>query len=48
MYFYVFLEPNVFEEALADGQDAMQNIGEPALEIRSLGPEHQREIEGLA
>jgi len=26
MYFYVFLEPNVFEEALADGQDAMQNI----------------------
>lgn len=26
MYFYVFLEPEVFEEALADGEDAMQNI----------------------
>lgn len=26
MFFYVFLEPKVFEEALADGEDAMQNI----------------------
>ncbi len=26
MYFYVFLEPKVFEEALADGEDAMQSV----------------------
>jgi len=26
MYFYVFLQPEVFEEAVADGEDATQNV----------------------
>ena len=26
MYFYVFFQPDVFEEALTDGEDALQNV----------------------